>query len=294
MSVPAAVSAQDLIRTRDCVARGCVDVAVSGSDRCRKHQPAAVPQPVARILDALAEKARREHRAAGVALATALAHGIRCGEALIEARPLVDTLPTTWGVWVDENVGLSLDWSGRYVRLAACKDKLPPEAFRVWVDRRGRLRDPTVSHALSFLTGLPPGEHHWSRRRIDDETRAAVLESLDGGASLSAAAGTHGLSVTTVKRLRDPDWKSEGREALNAGRRASRQERSAAEQAAFDARVQAGLAVAPAGLVDGREHLRAAVEALASVGADHPEALRYARMTFRYVERALADLAPGG
>lgn len=283
----AAVSAQDLTRSRDCRTRGCIEEALPGSEHCVKHADAGAPRLVE-----LAETARREHRSAGVALVTALAHGIRCGEALIQARPLVEPLKITWGEWLEKNVGLSLDWAGNYVRLAAFKDELPPAAFRVWVDRRGRLRDPTVSHALTFLVGMPPNEHHWSRRAVDAETRAAVLASLEEGLSFSAAAKRHGLSTTTVKRLRDPNWNEQGREESNANRRAGRRERSQAEQAAFNARVQAGLAVAPAGLADAREHLIAAVGSLASVGEENPEALRYARTAFRYVERALADLAP--
>lgn len=292
------VSAQELTRTVDCAAPGCPHAAEPGTTRCYRHpaDSAAVleEKEVRRAeadLETLAATARDAHRASGAALASAIQHGIRCGEALIGARPLVDAGPFTWTDWLDRNVGLSLDWASRYIRLAACKTDLPAAAYETWIDRRGRHRDPTITHALGFLTGLPPGENHWSRRRIDGPKRDAVLASLAGGATIAAAAKAHDLSPTTVKRLRDPEWQESGRGALNASKREERRAANVEKEAAARAKLDAGCEVAPQVLLDAYDQMAAAVEAVAATGTC-PEALRYARTSLRYLERAIADLAP--
>jgi len=286
------VSALVELRPRDlslrlCAAPGCDQEAEPGRDVCRRHLVLNVD------LGALATAARDAHAAVAAAVAEAVEHGIRCGEALLEAHRAVRAdASMRWREWLAENVGISDRHAYGYMRLAYHRDRLPEEAFQPFLDGRGRRRQPTVARAVDLAVGLGPISDKAAHWRVADDVRDRAVELREQGLTYRQIGARLGIHFQTVSRICNPEQQQRHRDGVNRRHRDQRARQRAAEKAQDAALIQDGLAVAP----DLRVALQAAetlVGALVAFDADPSlrYALRSARIARAAVETKLRDLA---
>lgn len=76
---------------------------------------------ITRIID-LAKEINQEHELAEKALRDGLAHALRAGELLLEAKEI--TAHGTWGDWLEENFSFSKRTAQNYMRLSRRRDEL--------------------------------------------------------------------------------------------------------------------------------------------------------------------------
>jgi hypothetical protein len=100
------------------------------------------PEPDALDLDTLAVEIRREHEAAEAAFESSVAHAMRCGQLLIEAKAKAGH--GNWLPWVRANLPFSERTARNYMRLAR---------------NRQRIADlPSINEALTALIKARPTE----------------------------------------------------------------------------------------------------------------------------------------
>lgn len=168
----------------------------------------------------LITRIRGEHDGTTAALASALDHAVRCGEALIEAKTLVP--PGGWGDWLDSNVPVSRQIASGYMRLAAFKDSLDQSL--------------TITSNLQLLRGMPPMRR--GTPRLPEGTREEALRMHDAGGSISEIARALGITKDTVRGWVRPDWRDRRREELNADARTRRATAALERRAAADEQTQ--------------------------------------------------------
>jgi hypothetical protein len=170
-----------------------------------------------RRLPAIAADVRREVEAAEQSWRDAVAHAIRAGELLIEAKAQVKH--GDWGGWLDANFPGSRTTATNYMRLAA--------------NRQSVADLPTVREAVAALAGrapsrpggLPPPpdaaeygddalgqaryliavvEHHDEVTRLTARRLLAMAATADGDAAAALAeAGAAGLALVGAEPWRD-------------------------------------------------------------------------------------------
>lgn len=145
-------------------------------------------------LDQLEEIARTEHKACVSNLQTAVQHAIRAGEALLDAKELVE--PGTWMEWVETKAGMNFRTAATYMRFATYRDQIPAAAE-------------TMTAARSNLVGLPPlrdfslsiGDFVKHPPEVREEAKAL----LDSGMSLRETARKVGVHRQTLARWFNPE-----------------------------------------------------------------------------------------
>jgi DNA-binding transcriptional MerR regulator len=180
-------------------------------------------------LSELADIANSEHNAVGRALFEAVAHGIRCGEALLMAKrqlaariegdalgqyKVADGNRQVWDKWCDENIRFGSHYAGGYMRLAFYKDQLPPEVSLPFIGRDGKERSPSIARALNYVKGLPP-IFTPRQKEVPPDERREIRELRKNGLSYRDISKLIGRSEQTVALVCDPERKRRQREAHN-------------------------------------------------------------------------------
>lgn len=176
-------------------------------------------------LEGLARIANSEHaqvearaRAAVGEISHGVLHGIRAGEALMEAKSRHDG-NSNWTEWLDKNVGFRRATAQTYMRWAFYKDEIT------------QLQDvPVTTHNLrQLLRGLPMVPRTTDRRTVPDEDRQEIKELVTEGVSAMEVARRFDVHHSTVRRITDPDYDRKAKEKLKRKR-----DRQAAAKKALD------------------------------------------------------------
>lgn len=180
-------------------------------------------------LDDLAEAAMLEHGRAELALVGALAHFVRLGEILLEARRRVGQ--DGWGAWYRDRLGMETAVVSNVMRLAHYRDQLPSEVFECYRQADGRLANPSLHRALPYLRGLPPVNPRY-RLKGDSRTINEVRRLHSTGMNYKEIAALVGVHETTTRRWCDPKGEKE-RVKRNSERESIRQREKRAAAAAL-------------------------------------------------------------
>jgi len=134
-------------------------------------------------LDELAATVQREHEACHAAAQTTLAHAVRAGEALLQARELL--LPTgMWVLWLERHFPKVKSQAYAYMRIATYKHRIPDGCGIAAADK--------LVQGLSAIDGGP------GRARVADVTKEEAHRLREQGASYKQIAKQLGASVSTV------------------------------------------------------------------------------------------------
>lgn len=160
-------------------------------------------------LDELARIIREEDAAANAAFNDALTHAVRAGEALQQVRSV---LPRgDWLRWLEENTPVSTVTARLYVRLARYHATLPDDVRN-------------IEQARAYLTGAPPANPH--THAPDPLIEADIKELRSAGYTYPKIAETVGMSVSTVRKYVNPDYREQ---QIRYRVEARRKQRSAAK-----------------------------------------------------------------
>ncbi len=130
-------------------------------------------------LSDLTEQIQTEHRLVQEGLQSALAHAIRAGGALIEAKFLVPQ--GDWLVWLTENVDVGEAAAQIYMRLSRYQEQIPPELG--------------ITQARLFLRGLPKGIGF---QGYPDDIKTEARNLRKSGLTLAAVGEILDVSPTIV------------------------------------------------------------------------------------------------
>lgn len=181
-------------------------------------------------LDELGEAATLEYAQASAHLAGALWHFIRLGDVFLEARSRLDAAGEPWIAWL-RSIGIEHHFTAdRAMRLAFYKDRLPPEAFEVWTDARGRRCNPSWSKALMYIRELPPA-HGKRSRGYPPETVEEARRLVAEGLPVRDAAKTLGVGESTVRLWVLPGEKERVRRNQRAAKQRAQRAAAALRQA---------------------------------------------------------------
>jgi hypothetical protein len=161
-------------------------------------------------LDDLAETVRQEHRETERAVSQVVLHAIRCGQALLAARPQIE-----YGEWRDwlEGVDISQAAASKYMRIAYYKDSLPRDVR-------------TIADAWESVVGRPA-----VKRSGRPPTPPAMIEDAQkmraDGLTYDAIAERVGAHTMSVYYWLNPDKYAESTRRNEERRRQREQERKA-------------------------------------------------------------------
>lgn len=194
-------------------------------------------------LNQLAAETKQEHERFVESATATLAHAVRAGLALLEAKNRVDR--NGWGRYLEHNVNVSLSVANGYMRIAAYRHQLPDSI------------SPTAAKKL--LSGLPalPKAHEFS-----EEARLEARRLFGEGVAVKKIAKELGTTSQTVTAWLDPKYVSK-RRALTVQRAERR--RAMQEALAEKERQQARKAAAKkagGALAESYSHIRLHLEAL--------------------------------
>lgn len=221
-----------------------------------------VDQPT---LSDLATEANTEHEKVLAHAQRAVAHAVRCGEALLAARQIVRGSGGKWELWVAENLTVRESTVRAYMRLAAYKEVV-----------FGRAEAPdNVRAALGYLRGLPSIDG--AVYRHPPELRVEARDLVQAGASKREAAQILGVDPKTIR-----DWTADLPGAGKTGRR------TVEGKALYQQRAQKLARARKARAALRREERDRAMRKLGGSAAD---AYAKLRRTAQALDRALADAA---
>lgn len=145
-------------------------------------------------LRAIADRANAEHAEALAAVRSALIHAINCGDALLEARPLVPE--GRWMDWLRDNFDGSQASAQQYMRLAFYKEHIlgAGEALQ-------------IKSAYTYLRGLPAidGRARRGRRPPPPEEQVSEARRLrEAGMTYDAIGEVLAMSGKTIRIWLNP------------------------------------------------------------------------------------------
>lgn len=149
-------------------------------------------------------------------LSAAVIHGIRAGEALLEAKAR-HTGNSDWTAWLDAKSPMGRWQAHKFMRWAFYKDEI------------AAMDDITVTaHNVSqLLAGLPMIPRITDRRSLPEDTRDEIKDLAAQGVSRREIARRTNVHTETVRRLTDPA----AAEKLHAKQRRYQQRRTDARKA---------------------------------------------------------------
>jgi transposase len=155
----------------------------------------------------LAAEANREYALAEEAAAEFVAHAIRCGEVLVEAREKCER--RHWYKWLEENFNATTTTAKLCIRIATYRNELPEDVR-------------SIDHARRALRGLPPvtGDPHAHAETLREE----ALRLRQGGGSLEEIAQELGVHKSTVHYWTNPQRRRDQYRRSRAARRALEQQ----------------------------------------------------------------------
>lgn len=159
-------------------------------------------------LNQLAAETKQAHERFVEGATATLAHAIRAGLALLEAKNRVDR--NGWGRYLEHNVNVSPSVANSYMRIAAYRHQLPQNI------------SPTTAKKL--LTGLPSLQ----KNGFSEEARLEARRLFGEGVAVKKIAKQLGTTSVTVTGWLDPKYVAQKRAAY-----LQRQERWRAAQEAL-------------------------------------------------------------
>ena len=150
-------------------------------------------------LEALAEKANREHEAGRAIVRRAWCdgaqHAIEAGMALMRARELTAELGTPWRKWCEANLHFPHDTAKRYMRIAWYRAEVEN-----WIAAGGSGK---FHDALRFLSGLPAVNEEAPK---PDSLKVEACRLYKQGHSIDRVAELVGVHRTTAREWLDADY----------------------------------------------------------------------------------------
>lgn len=164
-------------------------------------------------LDDLARIVTEQNRLTIKSLGMAIHHALEVGAALLEARSRVPE--GQWGEWCQDNLPISQDQVGLYIRLAHYRDKVLEH------------HPSTLQEARALLRGLPPTFGFSGATPKPAEVVDAVYLLRDEGLTQRQIASELGLSKSAVDRYLKPEKRRKHEASMKNRRHRDRQAREA-------------------------------------------------------------------
>ena len=140
-----------------------------------------------------------------------IAHAVRTGEALIEARKRIPR--GEWYHWLKSETEINPDSAGKYIRVATYRAELPSDPAG------GR------NEVLALLSGLPNAT---PLDMYSDEVKVEVRRlHAEGLSAKDIRQKVGGVSLTTIREWTDPEYRKQRLQQANERRRAAKARRRA-------------------------------------------------------------------